>query len=599
MENKRRTEIKRHSIFDYKSLTRALDNAGVKRIHAYTIWRNIVQKNIKDVSEIKNIPKAAYKVINEQFSILNIQLINSQTSKDGNTTKIIFRLQDSHEIEAVIMRYGDDQENENTNFCNDNDGQEKIVSKKYRRISICVSSQIGCRMGCMFCATGSMGLRGSLLSGEILQQLYYIRNILNEPVRNVVFMGMGEPLENYDEVIDAIRLMIDPRLFSLSSGHILVSTVGIPSNIINLADDLPGVGLCLSLHAPNQTLRERIIPIARLYKISDLIRSLDIFIFKTIINKCHKNLLDNRNKEHIKDNMNYNDILISNKLLYGHKMIIIEYTMLKDINDSENHAVELANLLKNTPISKNIFEELIDNRDDSINININKKTFNNYITDNQIINKNFKNHVANTILKELSKDFKRTNFAIVNLIPYNKTSTSTRFSTPSKETITKFAKTLIDLNIFVTVRRKMGDEIFGACGQLALKHAGNYNIEDINQQLRGISDEYHSDEDFIDDELLINSSEIEDSELETLTSSINTSDHSQTSSKSVNIKSNSLFSIQTKSNNNFKISNIFSTIFSSYYKLCKSFIVNNKASILLFIGSGFYINYLLRKNRNS
>ncbi|XP_665654.1 hypothetical protein [Cryptosporidium hominis TU502] len=597
MENKRRTDIKKHSIFDYKSLTKALDDAGVKRIHAYTIWRNIVQKGIKDMSEIKDIPKAAYKIINEQFSILNIQLINSQTSKDGNTTKIIFRLQDSHEIEAVIMRYGDDQVNENTNICNSNSNnnnndsnqQEISTSSKYKRISICVSSQIGCRMGCMFCATGSMGLRGSLLSGEILQQLYYIKNILKEPVRNVVFMGMGEPLENYDEVIDSIRLMVDPRIFSLSSGHILVSTVGIPSNIVNLADDLPGVGLCLSLHAPNQSLRERIVPIARLYKISDLMRSLDIFIFKTIINKCYKNLLDDRNKDHIKDNMNYDDILISNKLLYGHKMIIIEYTMLKDVNDSEDHAVELANLLKNTPISKNIIEEIIDNRDDSVKMNIN-----NYMSDNKIINKNLKSHIASTIFKELSKDFNRTNFAIVNLIPYNKTNTSTRFSTPSKEIITKFAKVLIDLNIFVTVRRKMGDGIFGACGQLALFQAKNYNIEDVNQQLGVSDDEDNSDEDFIDDELFMNSSEIEDSELEAMTKPVNNSNNS---TKAANLSANSLFTIQNKFNDDFKISNVFSRIFLSYYNLCKSFILNNKTSIFLLVGSGLYIHYFFRRNK--
>ncbi|KAK9173177.1 Ribosomal RNA large subunit methyltransferase RlmN/Cfr with Radical SAM domain [Cryptosporidium meleagridis] len=601
MENKRRTDIKKHSIFDYKSLTKALDNAGIKRIHAYTIWRNIVQKDVKDMSEIKDIPKAAFKIINEQFSILNIQLINSQTSKDGNTTKIIFRLQDSHEIEAVIMRYGDDQVNENTNTHNSNNNnndsikQEINTSSKYKRISICVSSQIGCRMGCMFCATGSMGLRGSLLSGEILQQLYYIKNVLKEPVRNVVFMGMGEPLENYDEVIDSIRLMIDPRVFSLSSGHILVSTVGIPSNIISLADDLPGIGLCLSLHAPNQSLRERIIPIARLYKISDLMRSLDIFIFKTIINKCYKNLIDDRNKDHIKDNMNYNDILISNKLLYGHKMIIIEYTMLKDVNDSEDHAIELANLLKNTPISKNIIEEIMDSRDDSVKMNINH-----CISDNKIINKNFKSHIASTIFKELSKDFDRTNFAIVNLIPYNKTNTSTRFSTPSKEVITKFAKVLIDLNIFVTVRRKMGDGIFGACGQLALKQAKNYNIEDVNQQLGVSDDEDNSDEDFINDELFMNSSEIEDSELEAMTKPVNNNNNNNNnnnSTKTVNLRANSLFTIQKKFDDNFKISNVFSRILLSYYDVCKSFILNNKTSIFLLIGSGIYIHYFFRRNK--
>lgn len=587
MENKRRIEIEKQSIFDYRSLTKALDEAGVKRIHAYTIWRNVVQKNVKDLSEIREIPKVAYKLINEKFSILNIQLINSQTSKDGNTTKIIFRLQDLHEIEAVIMRYGDDQVKENSNASNCSVDQRNTNPTKYRRISICVSSQIGCRMGCTFCATGFMGLKGSLLSGEILQQLYYIKNILNEPVRNVVFMGMGEPLENYDEVIDAIRLMVDPRLFSLSSGHILVSTVGIPSNIVNIADDLPGVGLCLSLHAPNQALRERIVPVARLYNIPELMRSLDIFIFKTIVNKCYRNLLDNRNRNQIKASMNYNDCMISNKLLYGHKMIIIEYTLLDGVNDSESHAIELANLLINTPISKNILEELlVENKSKLANTNIHSH-----------IEKsgNFKNHIAQTIYYELSKDFNRTNFAIVNLIPYNKTSTSINFSTPSKETITKFAKILFDMNIFVTVRRTMGDSIFGACGQLALKHAKNYNIEEVNQHLGMISDD---EEDFVDDESIsIHSSEIGDSEFEAIiTTSVKDKDTSHTPRKLMyNTFTNYLYPIQTKFSNKFQISNTF----SSCYNIFKNLISNNKTSFILFIGSGFFIHYLFRRHRNS
>ncbi|KAJ1613237.1 putative transmembrane protein [Cryptosporidium canis] len=597
MENKRRADIKKQSIFDFKSLMTALDDVGVKRIHAYTIWRSVVQKNIEDLSEIHDIPKAAYKVINEKFSILNIQPVNTQTSKDGNTTKIIFRLQDSHEIEAVIMRYGDEQPQEDVDTGHGD--KENSVPIKYKRISICVSSQIGCRMGCMFCATGFMGLRGSLLSGEILQQLYYIKNVLNEPVRNVVFMGMGEPLENYDEVIDAIKLMVDPRLFSLSYGHILVSTVGIPSNIINLADDLPGVGLCLSLHAPNQALRESIIPVARLYKISDLMRSLDIFVFKTIINKCYRNLLDDRNKHQIKDNMSYDDIMISNKLLYGHKMIIIEYTLLEGVNDSESHAVELANLLIHTPISKNIFEELVDSRDDGVNIKINigNDSYNSHTRDNRTNNKNLKGHIAKVIYKELCKDFNRTNFAIVNLIPYNKTTTGTRFSTPSKETVDKFAKTLIDMNIFVTIRRKMGDGIFGACGQLALKQVKNYNIEDSSKQMESISDD--NDDYFIDDELLsVQTSELDYSENETLTNSADNSENSHKQRKSLNIRSSSLYSIQSRFNDRFKISNVFSTIFSSYFNICKSLITNNKTSILLLFGSGFLIRYFLRRHRN-
>ncbi|KAK6588238.1 hypothetical protein RS030_6817 [Cryptosporidium xiaoi] len=557
--NKRRSEVKTQSIFDYRSFIDALDEAGVKRSRAYNIWQSLIKKNIDDISKIKNVPKKVSKIIEEKFTLLNISVVDSWTSENRETTKLIFKLADSHEIESVIMRYGKNESNGNNG------------NSEFRRISLCVSSQIGCRMGCMFCATGSMGLRGSLLSGEIIQQLYYVRNVLGEPVRNVVFMGMGEPLENYTEVVDAIKFMIDQRLFSLSLGHILVSTVGIPTNIINLADDLPGIGLCLSLHAPNQQLRERIIPIARIYKITDLMRFLDVFIFKTIINKCYNKLIDDRNKHLIKNNMTFDDILISNRMLNSHKMIIIEYTLLKGVNDSIEQANELAELLINTPMSKNIIDDLFMAKESSSdNYSFDNKTDvrNDILNSTNLINDKLKRNLIKTVYKELSKNYNRMNFTLVNLIPYNKTSTNTQFSTPSKETIYKFASALGEHKLVVTIRRTMGDDIYGACGQLALKQDREYNIEELNDTNKFSRDSSK------DCDHSSNYSDISESEFDV---------------SPYNDKNYVVSTLKSRVNN---ISCILYSGFSTTKNYIKYHFMNNKLHIGLLVGTGIFAHYL-------
>eukprot|EP00884_Botryococcus_braunii_P021041 jgi/Botrbrau1/7620/Bobra.0159s0069.1 len=157
------------------------------------------------------------------------------------------RLQDGLKIEAVIMRY---------------DPSPSAGPGEYRK-TLCVSSQVGCQMGCTFCATGTMGLLGNLTAGEILEQLVVARKL--EPIRNVVFMGMGEPLSNYEAVRAAVLAMTNPERFGLGRAHVTVSTVGVVPRIRQLAADLPGVSLALSLHAPDQSLRARLVPSARAY----------------------------------------------------------------------------------------------------------------------------------------------------------------------------------------------------------------------------------------------------------------------------------------------------------------------------------------------
>jgi hypothetical protein len=218
----------------------------------------------------------AYNV--EEFSTLTSRIQLYKTSSDGTTTKIAVELQDGHVVESVLMRH---------------EG----------RVTICVSSQVGCAMGCTFCATGTMGIRGNLTSGEILEQLVHASRILASSlgtlddrtdvvvldendggkkrerqldlIRNVVFMGMGEPLNNYTNVLAACRAMIDRRLWNLAHNHVTVSTVGVPSRMRDLTRDLPEVNLALSLHAPTQRMREKIVPAAKGTPIESLIDALD------------------------------------------------------------------------------------------------------------------------------------------------------------------------------------------------------------------------------------------------------------------------------------------------------------------------------------
>jgi len=151
------------------------------------------------------------------------------------------------------------------------------------RYTLCVSSQVGCAMGCTFCATGTMGIKGNVTCGEIIEQMIHMTNTLNsnqthkKSIRNIVFMGMGEPLNNYNNVISAIRSFQDTRTWSLRNDRITVSTVGITNKILQLREDLPTVNLALSLHAPNQKLREEIVPTATRYPLEKLIKAFQAF----------------------------------------------------------------------------------------------------------------------------------------------------------------------------------------------------------------------------------------------------------------------------------------------------------------------------------
>jgi sorting nexin-8 len=252
---------------------------------------------------IRRLPKAFLDFLSDpqnDFVTLTSTIDKRPTSIDGTTTKMAIKLQDGHVVESVLMRH---------------------VSAGGSRATLCVSSQVGCAMGCTFCATGTMGIRGNLCSGEILEQLVHAERVLQEEVRaldddhdqqcdnrhgdddnyeddddlivscdgtkqkkseqdlscvrNVVFMGMGEPLNNFENVVVACRAMIDRRRWNLAHGRVTVSTVGVTPNMRRLTKELPEVSLALSLHAPNQPMREAIVPTAKMYPIEDIVDALD------------------------------------------------------------------------------------------------------------------------------------------------------------------------------------------------------------------------------------------------------------------------------------------------------------------------------------
>ncbi|KAI2503985.1 hypothetical protein MHU86_10482 [Fragilaria crotonensis] len=317
-------------------------------------------------------------------------------SKDGATTKLAVRLHDDHLVESVLMRY---------------------INKDGGRASLCVSSQVGCAMGCTFCATGTMGIRGNLSAAEILEQVVHANRILAtemkennlvnderrkklELVRNIVFMGMGEPLNNYANVVEACRCLIDRKRWNFAFGKITVSTVGVTPRIRDLTRDLPEVCLALSLHAPNQEMRSAIVPAANAYKIEGLIEALDNHMMAYLKKRFSGDYTD---EERIKESTR--------------RRAMIEYVMLEGPTSSLECAHQLGKLCQNRHL-------------------------------------------------------------LVNLIPYNQTDVKDKLRCPSEQHMRQFQDIVSSYNTFCTIRRTMGADIASACGQLVVQTAKEVDIED-------------------------------------------------------------------------------------------------------------------------
>jgi len=269
---------------------------GYPRYRADQILLPLYYKFPKNISEIKQLPKKMREeLIAAGYTIGSAKEIHQVVSDDGDTTKLLLKLTNNRSVETVLMQYD----------------PSKIGG--HPRSTICVSTQIGCAMGCIFCATGQMGFETNLKAEHIISQVIHFAELLQkrgEHVTNLVFMGMGEPMANYDEMIRAVRILTHDRGFGLGQRHITISTIGIRSGIERLADENLQIGLAISLHAPNDELRKKLVPTALPNSVEDIIESGRNYFKKT------------------------------------GRRVTFEYALMAGINDSPEIAKELAMLLK-------------------------------------------------------------------------------------------------------------------------------------------------------------------------------------------------------------------------------------------------------------
>ena len=324
------------NIKDYtlEELQEELINLGEKKFRAEQIYKWLYVEKVKSFEEMTNLSKELREKLNKEYTICNFNILKKQESKDG-TIKYLFDVLDGNAIETVLMKY-------------------------HYGYSICVSSQIGCKMGCKFCASTGINFVRSLSSGEIVEQILAVEQDQNIRISNVVFMGIGEPLDNYDNVVRAIRIINNQKGLSIGARHISISTSGLVPNIYRLAKENIQSTLSISLHATNNKKRSSMMPVNDAYPIEELIKA------------C---------KEYIK---------ITNR------RISFEYALAKDNNDNKEDAKELVKLLHGMLCHVNLIPiNKIENGkfDKSSNENIMK--FRDYLNDHGIVA---------TIRRELGSD---------------------------------------------------------------------------------------------------------------------------------------------------------------------------------------------------
>jgi 23S rRNA (adenine2503-C2)-methyltransferase len=349
-ENYTTKDIKKTSIYSLElhELKGWLSENGEKPFRAEQIYDWLYKKRITSFDDMSNLSKELRDKLTEQFQITTLKTVIQQTSSDG-TIKFLFELHDGYSIETVLMRheYGN---------------------------SVCVTTQVGCRIGCTFCASTLGGLKRHLEAGEIVAQVVTVQQALDETderVSSVVIMGIGEPFDNYDNMLSFLKIINHDKGLMIGARHITVSTSGIIPKIYQFADENMQINFAISLHAPNTELRSKLMPINKAYKLDDLMKSVRYYIDKT------------------------------------GRRVSFEYGLFGGVNDTVEHAEELAALLKG-----------------------------------------IKCHV--------------------NLIPVNYVPERDYVRTP-RDKIFAFEKTLKNRGINVTIRREHGHDIDAACGQLRAK----------------------------------------------------------------------------------------------------------------------------------
>ena len=333
-------DIKSMTMEELSEEVRAL---GQSAFRAGQIFSWLHEKKASDFSEMSNLSKELRKQLEEKYQLTRLEILNVQISKADGTRKYLFSLADGNVIESVFMRYSHGN-------------------------SVCVSTQAGCRMGCKFCASTIGGLERNLTPSEMLEQIYEIEKHTKERVSNVVLMGSGEPLDNYENVITFIRLLNHEKGLNISQRNITVSTCGLVPQVRRLAEEKLAITLAVSLHASNQEKREALMPIAKKYQLMQIIEACQYYFAQT------------------------------------GRRVTLEYSLIHGENDSLKEAEELAALAR--PLSCHI-----------------------------------------------------------NLIPVNPVK-ERNFRQSDKRNIENFKNKLEKSGINVTIRREMGRDIDGACGQL-------------------------------------------------------------------------------------------------------------------------------------
>lgn len=271
--------------FNLEELKNEFIELGEKTFRAKQVFEWIHEKCIENIDDIPVLSKTLRAKLKENYEIINLKIVKIYNSNIDGTKKYLFSLNDGNIIESVMMKYK-------------------------HGITVCLSTQVGCKMGCSFCASTKEGLVRNLRPSEILDQFYKIQKDINEKISNVVLMGSGEPLDNYDNTIKFLNLIHSEFGQNLSYRHITLSTCGVVPNIYELADLNIPINLSISLHSPFDEERKKIMPISNKYTISDILKACNYYIDK------------------------------------NNRRITFEYTLINGVNDSEDHALELSKLLK-------------------------------------------------------------------------------------------------------------------------------------------------------------------------------------------------------------------------------------------------------------
>lgn len=277
-----KTDIKS---MDLQELQAFVEKLGEKKFRAKQLYLWMHQKLVKDFEEMTNLSKSFREKLQKECTLGGVAIAREQISKKDDTRKFLMELSDGNMVETVLMKY-------------------------HHGNSVCVSSQVGCRMGCRFCASTVGGLTRSLATSEILDQIYEIQRHIEERVSNVIIMGIGEPLDNYENVIRFIRMLSDENGLHISQRNITLSTCGLVPKIYDLMKEELTITLAISLHAPNDEIRRQMMPVA------------DSFSMKEILEACRAYIGETGRR------------------------VTFEYTMVQGTNDSRENARELASRLK-------------------------------------------------------------------------------------------------------------------------------------------------------------------------------------------------------------------------------------------------------------